>query len=144
MPATPARALRSLPGEVKNLASQTTKATDQIAGQITSVQQATQEAVAAIRRIGETIDSINHIASGISAAITEQEAATSDIANNVHRASDGAEVATGNISDVRAAAEGTGKAANDVLSAADALSRQAEEIRGAVDRFLAEVRADVA
>ncbi|PWC34282.1 methyl-accepting chemotaxis protein [Azospirillum sp. TSO35-2] len=127
--------------EVKNLANQTAKATDEIAGQIASMQQATSEAAAAITGIGGTIGSINEIATSIASAIEEQGAATGEIARNVQEASRGTEVVTANITEVSRGATQTGSAATQVLGAAGELSRQSEMMRSEVERFLDGIRA---
>jgi methyl-accepting chemotaxis protein len=127
--------------EVKQLATQTSKATEEIAAQIGTIQQTTGEAVAAIRDIAATIEKINEIASGIAAAVEEQGAATRDIAVNVHEAAKGTSHVTSNIVGVTQASGEVADAANQVLSSAGALSSEAERLRAEVDKFLATVRA---
>ncbi len=91
--------------EVKALAAQTAKATDEIGTQIAGMQAATQESVGAIKEIGGTIGRISEIAAAIAAAVEEQGAATQEIARNVQQAAQGtAQVAT-NITDVNRGAE---------------------------------------
>jgi len=126
--------------EVKNLASQTARATDDIATQIAQVQSVTQDAVAAIQEISAVIGEVNEIASSIAAAVEEQGAATQEIARNVQQAAVGTEEVTTNIAGVRAAANDTGSAATQVLGAAQELSQQAERLTGEVQEFLANVR----
>ncbi|HXP96751.1 MAG TPA: methyl-accepting chemotaxis protein, partial [Telmatospirillum sp.] len=127
-------------GEVKNLASQTAKATEEITTQIGAVQAATQETVAVIAGIVGRIEEINHIATAISAAVEEQSAATSEIANSVQLAATGTQNASVNIGGVTEAAEETGKAADIVLSSAQSLSRNALELKDVVGQFLNDVR----
>ena len=127
--------------EVKALATQTAKATDEIAGQVQEIQSATADSVQAIGGIGGTIRSINEITTGIAAAVDEQQAATQEISRNVQQAAQGTTEVSSNIVSVREAATSSGAAAAQVLSSADNLSRQAESLREQVDRFLAEVRA---
>ena len=127
--------------EVKNLANQTAKATDEIASQIASMQQATTEAATAITGIGSTIGSINEIATSIASAIEEQGAATGEIARNVQEAARGTEVVTVNITEVSRGATQTGSAATQVLGAAGELSRQSEMMKSEVERFLDGIRA---
>jgi methyl-accepting chemotaxis protein len=127
--------------EVKSLANQTAKATEEIAAQITAIQTATKEAVGAIQGIGKTIAEINEIATGIASAVEEQGAATQEIARNVQQASAGTSEVTSNISGVNQAASDTGAAATQVLGAASDLSKQAETLRGQVEKFIAAVRA---
>jgi methyl-accepting chemotaxis protein len=126
--------------EVKNLANQTAKATDEIGSQIGAVQSATQSAVAAIRGIGQTIARINEIATTIASAVEQQGAATHEIARNVQQASEGTQDVSNNIAGVTQASEETGHAASDVLNASNELSRQAEALRHLVQQFLADVR----
>jgi methyl-accepting chemotaxis protein len=127
--------------EVKQLASQTAKATSEIGGQITSMQVATQDSVVAIKEIGGTIGHISEIASAIAAAVEEQGAATKEIARNVQQAARGTEHVSGNIVGVNQTAEQTGVAADQVHRAAETLGRQAETLRADVDTFLANIRA---
>jgi methyl-accepting chemotaxis protein len=127
--------------EVKSLASQTAKATDEISAQVGAMQGATTEAVQAIEGIGRTIGSINEITSAISAAVEEQGAATQEIARNVQEAALGTGQVSSNIAAVNHAAEKTGSASNGVLASAEQLSKQAVTLRADVDRFLANIRA---
>lgn len=126
--------------EVKNLANQTQKATEEISNQIMGVQSATQEAVQAIDGIGSVIGQINEIATAIASAIEQQGAATRDIALNVEQASAGTREVTLNIEGVNAAAAETGSASNDVLGAAQELAKQAEGLRTVVQTFLDAVK----
>ncbi|KAA0572823.1 HAMP domain-containing protein [Azospirillum sp. B21] len=126
--------------EVKQLASQTAKATDQIAGQIGAMQQATGEAVNAIRSIGTTIGRLNDIAASIAAAVEQQGAATSEIARNVQQAAGGTAQASQNIGEVRTAAGQTGQSAQEVLSVAQEVTNQTSHLQQQIDRFLRQVR----
>jgi len=127
--------------EVKTLATQTAKATEEIAAQIGNMQQATGSTVAAIDNIRGTIGEISQIATVIAAAIEEQGAATQEIARNVQQAARGTQDVSANIASVTQAAASTGAASAEVLTAATALSRQSEALLGEVNRFLAAVRA---
>ncbi|HEY7386590.1 MAG TPA: methyl-accepting chemotaxis protein [Beijerinckiaceae bacterium] len=127
--------------EVKELANQTAKATDEIAGQINAIQGETRTAVTAIQTIGATIDEMNAIAAGVAAAMEEQGTATSEISRNVQQAAQGTQMVTGNILDVKRGAGETGSAASQVLAAAQELSRHSEDLGREVDDFLASVRA---
>jgi methyl-accepting chemotaxis protein len=127
--------------EVKSLASQTAKATEEIAGQITQIQEATKSAVMAIQNIGKTITEINEIATAIAAAVEEQMAATQEIARNVQQAALGTEEVSRNIGGVKQAATETGEAAGQVLSAARGLSRHSHELAERVNGFLSDVKA---
>jgi methyl-accepting chemotaxis protein len=127
--------------EVKALAAQTAKATEEISSQIAGMQTATGESVAAIKAIGSTIGRIAEIAGGIAAAVEEQGAATSEIARNVGEAAKGtAQVAT-SITDVNRGAGETGSASAQVLGSAQSLSRESNHLRHEVDKFLSTVRA---
>jgi methyl-accepting chemotaxis protein len=127
--------------EVKNLATQTSKATDDIRSQISSVQTATGDAVKAIDSIGGTIGEINQIVTAIAAAVEEQGAATKEIARNVEETAKGTREVSANIAGVTHAANGTGAAAGQVLTVARTLSGQSSDLRKFVDEFLTEVKA---
>jgi methyl-accepting chemotaxis protein len=126
--------------EVKNLAGQTAKATDEIAAQIASMQQATGAAVTAIRGIGGTITRMNEIASSIAAAVEEQGAATGEIARSVQQAAAGTSEVSHNIGAVSAAIDRTGDQAAQVLDSANGLTGEAATLVSEVERFLAEIR----
>lgn len=127
--------------EVKELATQTGRATEEISSQISGIQASTREAVVAIRTVSQTIANISEISSAIASAVEEQGAATQDIARNVQQASTGTEEVNANISGVNEAAGKTGSTASRVLDSADELAGQAERLRLEVDRFVAQVRA---
>jgi methyl-accepting chemotaxis protein len=127
--------------EVKALAAQTAKATDEISTQIAGMQTATEESVAAIKEIGGTIGRISEIATAIAAAVEQQGAATQEISRNVQQAAQGtAQVAT-NITDVNKGASQTGTASGQVLTSAQSLSRESNRLKVEVDKFLTTVRA---
>jgi methyl-accepting chemotaxis protein len=127
--------------EVKALANQTAKATEDIAAQISSIQESTEGAVAAIGRISATIVEVSEIASSIASAVEEQRAATQEIARNVQEAASGTSEVSNNVAGLEAAASTTGSAATQVLSAAGELAQQSEVLSEEVGRFLAEVKA---
>jgi len=127
--------------EVKSLASQTAEATKEIGTRITQIQSATKEAVEAIQGITVTIEEVSVIATAIGSAIEEQGAATAEIARNVTQTAKATQEVTTNIGGVSAAANETGGAAGLVLTAASNLSKQAEQLSGEVNVFLAGVRA---
>jgi methyl-accepting chemotaxis protein len=127
--------------EVKNLATQTAKATDEIADQITAMQEETRGAVSAIQGISGTIEKINEIATTISSAVEQQGAATSEISRSVAEASRGTQEVSGHIAGVSQAATDTGEASGHVLDASRELSQQSETLRQIVEKFLADVRA---
>jgi len=127
--------------EVKNLANQTAKATEEISAQISSIQDETKGAVGAIERIRSIIGEVNDIATTISSAVEEQGVSTREIARNVQQAAKGTQDVNQNIENVSRAAGETGSAAGQVLNASQDMSRQAESLRGEVDRFLSDIRA---
>jgi methyl-accepting chemotaxis protein len=127
--------------EVKLLASQTAKATDEIGTQIASMQVATQESVVAIKGIGGTIGRISEIASAIAAAVEEQGAATQEIARNAGQAAEGTTEVAANITDVNRGAGETGSASAQVLASAQSLSHESGHLKAEVDKFLMTVRA---
>ena len=126
--------------EVKNLANQTARATEDIASQIGGIQNATANAVGAIRGIGKTIDNLNQVAVAISSAVEEQDAATQEIARNVASASAGTDEVNRNITVVNVGASNTGEAANQVLTVAQQLTSQSSDLRHEVEQFLSQVR----
>ncbi|SMF82175.1 methyl-accepting chemotaxis sensory transducer with TarH sensor [Azospirillum oryzae] len=127
--------------EVKNLASQTAKATEEIGSQIAGIQEISRQAAGAIAEIGRVIAEISHISTTIAAAVEEQGAATKEISRNVQQAARGTQQVSGNIAGVSEAAASTGDASREVLTAADGLNHEATDLRGFVSRFLAEMRA---
>ena len=126
--------------EVKNLANQTARATEEITAQIGAVQSATSEAVDAIAGIVGRIEEINHIATAIATAVQEQHSATADIARHVQTTASGAQDVSGAIGDVTHAARDTGQSAGDVLTAARVLAGETGQMKQIVDRFLSGVR----
>ncbi|MET4733232.1 methyl-accepting chemotaxis protein [Thalassospira sp. MBR-102] len=126
--------------EVKNLASQTSRATADIGEQIEATRAATEEAVAAIASIAETIEKINEISSSIAAAVEQQQVATGEIARNVDEAAKGTEDVNENIHEVTNAVQSAGGVAKDVLQASSELSHEAEKMREIVNAFLSGVK----
>ncbi len=127
-------------GEVKSLANQTAKATEEISQQIADVQGATGEAVTAIQAISGTIGEINRISASIASAVEEQGAATREIARNVEQAASGTRDVSTNIGGVTQAAAEAGTGAVLVLDAATGLARDSEQLAGQVDQFIAQIR----
>ena len=127
--------------EVKALATQTAKATEDISAQIAAIQQESNNAVTAIKTIGTTIAQMNEIATAIAAAVEQQGAATQEIASSVQKAASGTNQVSQNISDVTAAATDTGQKATLVLESSDRLGRKLQSLQGEVSRFLEGVRA---
>jgi methyl-accepting chemotaxis protein len=127
--------------EVKTLANQTSKATEDISSQITSIQQATKASVEAIERIFGVIEGMNKITNSIAASVDEQGAATREIARNVEQAAEGTQEVSSNIVGVTHAAGETGQVAVHVLSAARELAVQSTTLRSEVDAFLSDIKA---
>ena len=127
--------------EVKALAAQTGKATEEISAQIAGMQATTQDSVAAMRGISATIGRISEITSTIAAAIHEQGAATEEISRNVQQAAAGTAQVASSITDVSHGANQTGAASSQVLSSAQSLSHESTRLKSEVDKFLSTVRA---
>jgi len=127
--------------EVKALAEQTSKATGEIAQQISGIQMATQESVGAIKTISGTIERLSEISGAIAAAVEEQGAATQEISRNVQQAAHGTQQVSENVVDVERGASETGSASTLVLSAAQSLSSDSERLGREVAKFLDSVRA---
>ena len=128
--------------EVKHLATQTGKATEEIAAQIRAVQDGTANAVHAIDSISKVIGEMGEISSAVAAAVEQQSGATSEIARNVEQAAAGTGEVSANIVSVEQAARETGAAAEQIRDSSADLSKQAEFLRHEVGQFLAQVRAD--
>ncbi len=122
--------------EVKSLANQTAKATDEIAIQIKNMQQVTEETVRAINEIKHTISVVNEISTAIASAVEEQTAATAEISNNVVQAADGTRDISTNIELVSEAANNTGVASNEVLHSADNLKEKTISLKQDIENFL--------
>jgi methyl-accepting chemotaxis protein len=127
--------------EVKALATQTSRATEDIRSQITSIQDETTEVVTAIKRISQTIAEVDQISTAIASGMDQQGAATQEITRNVQEAAQSSNQVSQNIGGVSSAVSDADGAASKLLSAADVLAAQAEKLRGEVDGFLATVRA---
>jgi methyl-accepting chemotaxis protein len=127
--------------EVKSLASQTARATEEIRGQIASMQNVTTTAVSAIRNIGQVIGEINDVTTSIATAVEQQGTATREIARNIQHAAGGTSQVSSTIVGVSNASAEAGSAANEVLNASAALRREAEGLRADIDAFLGNIRA---
>ncbi|MGI9404909.1 MAG: methyl-accepting chemotaxis protein [Hyphomicrobiaceae bacterium] len=128
-------------GEVKELASQTAKATEEISAQVGEIQEATSESATAIKEIGDTIGKINEISNTIASAVDEQGSATQEIAQSVGQAAAGTKEVSSAVTGITQAASETGDSANQVLTAADDLHSQSETLREQVEKFINQVRA---
>ncbi|POR42067.1 methyl-accepting chemotaxis protein [Methylobacterium sp. V23] len=127
--------------EVKTLAAQTAKATDEITAQIGMIQAATRETVEAIREIGTTIGSVHSIALGVAAAVEEQQVATQEIARSVSDAARGTHDVTETMAEVQGAAVEVGAGAAQVLASAAELARRSSALDGEVTHFVGSIRA---
>jgi methyl-accepting chemotaxis protein len=127
--------------EVKALATQTAKATEEIAAQIKTIQEATKLAAQSIQSVTETMGKVNETATAIASAVEEQGSATQEISRNVLQAAQGTQEVSGNIAGVSGAAQQTGAAAVQVLASAGELSQNGEALKAQVQAFLREVRA---
>jgi methyl-accepting chemotaxis protein len=127
-------------GEVKSLASQTAKATDEISSHIAGMQGVTEESVAAIKQIGSTIAQISTIATAVASAVEEQGTATQEIARNVQTVAQGTHMAASDVGEVNRGAAETGSASAEVLNSAKTRSAESSRLRAELDRFMANVR----
>jgi methyl-accepting chemotaxis protein len=127
--------------EVKSLATQTARATDEISQQVAAVQSVSAQAVQALTTITATISQIDEAMAAISAAVEQQNAATLEISRNVQQAAVGTREVSQNIANVNIAADKTGQSASEVLDAARDLGRQAAVMKGELENFLAGIRA---
>ena len=127
--------------EVKELANQTSKATEEISGQISAIQSETDEAVEAIRAITHTMNEVGSTSNMIAAAVEEQGSATENISENVQRAAVGAANITDNIGSVAEAAGANLHSAQSVLTVSHEMLEQTEELRSLVNQFLEDVAA---
>ena len=128
-------------GEVKALANQTARATEEIAQQIAAVQKDAGDTVGAIDAIRSIIGEMSEIGATIAAAVEEQNAATQEIARSIQQAAQGTGEVSGNIAGMTEAAAGAGDSAARMREAVAALSREADALRQVVEGFLASVRA---
>ncbi len=127
--------------EVKQLAAQTARATEEISSKIGEIQQATGRTVTSIGAISTTIEQIREISSMVAAAVEEQGAATQEIASNTQRAAQGTEAVTSNIAGVGQAAEMTGSASTQLMGLSNTLGTQANRLQDEVGAFVKNLRA---
>jgi methyl-accepting chemotaxis protein len=127
--------------EVKSLAAQTARATEDIAAQIGAIQSATADAAQAIEQVSSIIDDMSEIASAVACTVEQQNNAVASIAEGVNQASTEARSGSDAMSRVAGASSGARATSADVKALADALSVEAENLQGEVRRFLAEVQA---
>ncbi len=127
--------------EVKSLANQTAKATEEISQQIAGIQTATEDSVQAIGGISKIIHELDEISTAIAAAVEEQSAATGEIANGSQQAATGTNDVSSNIEGISRAAGETGTASGQVLTSAQDLAKQSTDLGNEIDKFLAQIRA---
>ncbi|MBO6507290.1 MAG: HAMP domain-containing protein [Roseibium sp.] len=127
--------------EVKELATQTSKATEEISSQITEIQAATKDSVVAIAEIAETMTEVNSYTSAIASAVEQQGSATAEISQNVQRAAEGTGAVTSSMTQLSQAVDQTSSSADMVLSASGELTEKTDELKNEVERFLSEVAA---
>ena len=127
--------------EVKNLAGQTSKAAEEITGQVTAIQNVIGDTARAIGEISEVITELHVISGDIAEAVGKQAQATAEIAGSVSQVSSDAEQISSNIGDVTAAVQETDRSASDILSASSGLSQQAEGLSLEMVKFLVQLRA---
>jgi methyl-accepting chemotaxis protein len=126
--------------EVKSLAAQTAKATEEIGGQIQQMQTATQASVEAILEITQTIDMLNQSAASIAAAVEEQSSATTEISRSIQEASQSTQQVTRNIDIVRTAAEQTGDSSKKLIDISSELGQQSGRLGSEVGNFMESMR----
>ncbi|AXO13265.1 methyl-accepting chemotaxis protein [Thalassospira indica] len=127
--------------EVKNLANQTTNATEDIAGHISGIQESTQSALGAIEHLSGRMKELNEVAGGIAAAVSEQDAATGEIARNVAEAASGTKEVAHNVVGLRESAEEERQASNEVLQASDSMTDKSQVLLSQIQEFLKDIRA---
>ncbi|WP_319533738.1 methyl-accepting chemotaxis protein [uncultured Cohaesibacter sp.] len=128
-------------GEVKELAGQTAKATNDIAAKISEIQAATREASTSMEDVSHVIQTVNEISAVIASAMEEQNSATQEIASNVHQAAQGTLLVNENVTAVSSASKDAGAASAQVRSAAEELEHQSAVLKAEVAKFVAQVRA---
>ncbi len=121
--------------EVKELAKQTAKATEDISQKIAAIQSDTKGAVDAIATIGAVINQISDISATIATAVEEQSATTNEMSRNVTEAAKGSTEITQNIAGVSQAAQGTSSSAHESMKAAQSLAQMSTQLRGLVEQF---------
>lgn len=126
--------------EVKNLATQTSVATDEISGQISEIQAAVKDTVSAMAEVSQIISETDNIASSIAAAVEEQSAATREVSQNIDEASSGTQKVTSNITGINQAVSQTGTEADLILKGAVDMTAQSDVLKREVSAFLANIK----
>ncbi|MBK1667320.1 hypothetical protein CKO28_04665 [Rhodovibrio sodomensis] len=127
--------------EVKNLATQTARATQEVSGDIERMRGSVRQAVPAMEQVAGIVREMNEISGVVASTATEQAAATEEITRNVQQAAQGAQEVAGNVQGLREGAQASSAGSEQVLSAASSLAQQANELRTAVDAYVREVAA---
>nr|WP_321446087.1 methyl-accepting chemotaxis protein [uncultured Cohaesibacter sp.] len=127
-------------GEVKALAGQTAKATEEIGQQISSIQAASKQASGSMENVSTVIQKVSDISTAIAAAMEEQNTATHEISSSINQAAQGSEVVNTNVEAVSDASKRAGSASSEVMGAARELSDQAKNLKLEVERFIRQVR----
>ena len=127
--------------EVKELATQTSKATEEISGQITAIQDATKESVSAIAEITTIMEEVNSYTGTIATAVSEQGSATGEISQNAQRAAEGTTFVSSRMSDLSGTVNQTSQSSQTVLDASSELAARTEQLKQEVDTFLSGVSA---
>ncbi|WP_119308126.1 methyl-accepting chemotaxis protein [Cohaesibacter haloalkalitolerans] len=127
--------------EVKELATQTSKATEEIANQIADIQTSSQDAVAAISKISETMSEVNEYTNSIAVAVEQQGSATMEISANVQQASRGTSEVSERMALVNSSVSDTHQSASNVLEASRASAQQATQLRSRIESFLKDIQA---
>ncbi|GHU02339.1 hypothetical protein FACS1894186_6820 [Alphaproteobacteria bacterium] len=128
--------------EVKSLATQTAKATEEISGQIGGIQSIIDTAAGAIKNINGTIVKMNQITSAIAAAVEEQGAATQEISRNVQQAAEGTQAVSASITNISQAAGETSRSMAELSTSSESLTRQGETLKAEVSSFIAKIRTE--
>jgi len=127
--------------EVKELATQTSKATEEIGAQISAIQGSTGEAVEVIGVIARTMEDVNGYTSAIAAAVEQQGAATGEISRNVQHAAEGTRTVAGDLDGLKATVDQSTESANDVLGASRKVTETSRRLKSEFESFLSEVAA---
>jgi methyl-accepting chemotaxis protein/aerotaxis receptor len=129
-------------GEVKNLANQTNKTTEEIQAVVQEMREAAQQIITALKEVGSSVGSIANATNNVAAAVEEQSTTTNEIARNMQTAASNTQSIANSLTDVESASAHTGSASEEILAASRELSKQAVELNSQVDKFLERVRAD--
>ncbi|WP_051432220.1 methyl-accepting chemotaxis protein [Rhodovibrio salinarum] len=127
--------------EVKSLASETAKATEQISGKITEMQQGVESTVPAMQTISQTIQELNEIAASVASASAEQSAATAEISRNVQEAAQGVQQVSENIDGLTEASQGTASAAEQVATSSNQVAERGETLKQQITTYVREMQA---